>query len=86
MVDSASQSAGTRTAPRHLRSISPDATAEEVAAIVAALSVLTTPTGIAEETDELHEWVRAARLRSRRAGLQRGPWRMSGRLERRSRP
>lgn len=70
-----------------LRSISPDATSEEVAAIVAALTALRSravdpaPDG----DDTLHEWVRAARLRSHRAGLQRGPWRLSGRLGRRSR-
>jgi Acyl-CoA carboxylase epsilon subunit len=68
-----------------LRSISPDATPEEVAAIVAALAVLQAPVTEVEPTDDLHEWVRAARLRSRRAGLQRGPWRMSGRLARRAR-
>jgi hypothetical protein len=68
-----------------LRSISPDATREEVAAIVAALAVLQAPVAEVEPTDDLHEWVRAARLRSRRAGLQRGPWRMSGRLARRAR-
>ena len=38
-----------------------------------------------ERDDTLHEWVRAARLRSHRAGLQRGPWRLSGRIGRRSR-
>jgi hypothetical protein len=71
----------------HLRSISPEATPEEVAAIVAAVSSVLAASGGAPEpvSDDLHEWVRAARLRSRRAGLQRGPWRMSGRLGRRSR-
>ena len=71
-----------------LRAISPDATPEEVAAIVAALSVALAPAPIPDapiDDDDLHEWVHAARLRSRRAGLQRGPWRMSGRLGRRSR-
>jgi hypothetical protein len=70
-----------------LRAISPDASPEEVAAIVAALSVALAPVEVAapEDTDELHEWVHAARLRSRRAGLQRGPWRLSGRVGRRSR-
>ena len=38
-----------------------------------------------ERDDTLHEWVHAARLRSHRAGLQRGPWRLSGRIGRRSR-
>ena len=71
----------------YLRSISPDASPEEVAAIVAALAAVQTPAQFGEEapSDDLHEWVHAARLRSRRAGLQRGPWRMSGRLGRRAR-
>ena len=70
-----------------LRVITPDATPEEVAAIVAALAVLQSAAADAEidATGDLYEWVHAARLRSRRAGLQRGPWRMSGRLGRRSR-
>jgi Acyl-CoA carboxylase epsilon subunit len=70
-----------------LRAISPEATPEEVAAIVAALALATeaSPVEAPAPADDLHEWVRAARLRSRRVGLQRGPWRMSGRLGRRSR-
>jgi hypothetical protein len=71
-----------------LRAISPDATPEEVAAILAAITTLTqaaavraTPSG----DDTLHEWVHAGRLASRRAGLQRGPWRLSGRIGRRTR-
>jgi hypothetical protein len=70
-----------------LRVISPDATAEEVAAIVAALAAVNVSDLVADDAagDDLHEWVHAARLRSRRAGLQRGPWRMSGRLGRRAR-
>ena len=69
-----------------LRSISPAATPEEVAAILAAIAAAT-PVAVAEESrdDTLHEWVHAARLRSHRAGLQRGPWRLSGRIVRRSR-
>ena len=88
MVDSAPPSRSPSTAPlRLLRAISPDATPEEVAAIVAAVSALqarrTEPEVSGDDT--LHEWVRAARLRSHRAGLQRGPWRLSGRIGRRSR-
>jgi hypothetical protein len=72
--------------PPVLRSISPDATPEEVAAIVAALALCTTPGLVpAAERDTLHEWVRASRLRAHRAGLRRGPWRLSGRMPRRSR-
>jgi hypothetical protein len=65
-----------------LRSISPDATPEEVAAIVAAIGALQARTVVVDvdHDDTLHEWVRAARLRSHRSGLQRGPWRLSGRL------
>ncbi len=79
-----SETAGARPV---LRSISPDATEEEVAAILAAVSALTATTvaAAAGPDDTLHEWVRGTRLGSRRAGLQRGPWRLSGRIGRRSR-
>jgi hypothetical protein len=88
MVDSAPPSRSPSTAPpRLLRAIAPDATAEEVAAIVAAVAALQARRVESEVSgdDTLHEWVRAARLRSHRAGLQRGPWRLSGRIGRRSR-
>ena len=69
-----------------LRSVSPDATPEEIAAILAAIASLEPAVaGHDDGDDTLHEWVRAARLRSHRAGLQRGPWRLSGRIGRRSR-
>ena len=68
-----------------LRSISPEATPEEIAAILAAIAASTPAPAAESEDDTLHEWVRAARLRSHRAGLQRGPWRLSGRIGRRSR-
>jgi hypothetical protein len=69
-----------------LRSISPEASPEEVAAILAAIAVSTAPAPVEDERDDtLHEWVHAARLRSHRSGLQRGPWRLSGRIGRRSR-
>jgi hypothetical protein len=68
-----------------LRSISPQATPEEVAAILAAITVSMPETRAEDKDDSLHEWVHAARLRSHRAGLQRGPWRLSGRIGRRSR-
>jgi transposase-like protein len=73
--------------PPQLRSISPEATREEVAAILAAIAVSTAAPApeVDDRDDTLHEWVRAARLRSHRAGLQRGPWRLSGRITRRSR-
>jgi hypothetical protein len=69
-----------------LRSISPSATPEEVAAIVAAIAELSRRASVAPARDDsLHEWVHASRLTSRRAGLQRGPWRLSGRIGRRTR-
>ena len=69
-----------------LRSISPAATPEEVAAIVAAITELSRCQAVPATRDEgLSEWVHAARLRSRRVGLQRGPWRLSGRIGRRPR-
>jgi hypothetical protein len=68
-----------------LRSISPEASPEEIAAILAAIAA-SQPAPVEEARDDtLHEWVHAARLRSHRAGLQRGPWRLSGRIGRRSR-
>lgn len=69
-----------------LRVVSPDATDDEIAAILAAVSVSTAVGAVADAADDtLHEWVRGSRLGSRRAGLQRGPWRLSGRIGRRSR-
>jgi hypothetical protein len=69
-----------------LRAVTPDATDEEVAAILAAVaSVPTTVIAPATDDDTLHEWVRSARLSARRTGLQRGPWRLSARIGRRSR-
>ena len=69
-----------------LQSISPAATPEEIAAILAAIAAATPGVAVDDERDDtLHEWVRTARLRSHRAGLQRGPWRLSGRVGPRSR-
>jgi hypothetical protein len=75
-----------QTRPPVLHSISPDATPEEVAAIVAAIAAATAP-GPAPfgAGDAIHEWVRTSRLRAHRAGLRRGPWRLSGRMPRRAR-
>ena len=69
-----------------LRAIIPEATPEEVAAILAAL-VATTASAAARGfgDDTLHEWVRSSRLRAHRSGVRRGPWRLSGRMPRRSR-
>jgi hypothetical protein len=67
--------------------------AEQVAAIVAALSVIESErvaqvaaAGPASAPDDsLHMWVEASRRSAQRAGMQRGPWRLSGRLAKRSR-
>ena len=68
-----------------LRSISPAATPEEVAAILAAIAASQPSPSEEAHDDSLHEWVHAARLRSHRASFQRGPWRLSGRIGRRHR-
>jgi hypothetical protein len=77
-----------------LQVISPDATPDEVAAITAALAVVYGERQAAARaaaaraetgSGELHAWVRASRLTARRAGLTRGPWRLSGRIRRRAR-
>ena len=69
-----------------LRVLNPDATDEEVAAILAAVAMCSQVVVPAPASDgNLHEWVRGTRLSARRAGLQRGPWRLSGRIGRRTR-
>ena len=72
-----------------LRAVSPEATPEEVAAIVAAIGALTAAPMAAPVADDdpnrLDGWVRMSRLSAHRAGLQRGSWRMYGRIGRRAR-
>jgi hypothetical protein len=71
-----------------LRSIAPDATPEQVAAIAAAIAASVARPGGAASGDAATEgssWVRAARITARRGGYSRGEWRLSGRLGRRSR-
>ena len=66
---------------------------EQVAAIVAALSVLEAERAVvaaamvaaAAPDDTLSMWVEASRRSAQRAGMQRGPWRLSGRLGKRAR-
>jgi len=71
--------------------ISPQPTPEEVAAITAALAVVeaelaaSASTQSAAQDDNLSLWVEASRRSAQRAALQRGPWRLSGRISRRSR-
>jgi len=78
-----------------LRVISPDASPEELAAITAAIEVVrheralaaarATASATGGDSEHLDAWVRASRLTARRAGLLRGPWRLSGRIDRRAR-
>ena len=79
---------------RHLASVPPGASAEEVAAIVAALAVLdaeehaaaaAAAAGAAGDGDRIDAWVHSARLSGRGAGFTRGSWRLAGRLSRRHR-
>jgi hypothetical protein len=65
---------------------------EQVAAIVAALSVLEAERAAAAAAaatvvpdEAMSMWVQASRRSAQRAGMQRGPWRLSGRLGKRTR-
>ena len=71
-------------------SIRPTPTDEEAAAITAAIVVLGEQQRAAVAAarpapERLNLWVDASRRAAQRAGLQRGPWRLSGRIARRSR-
>ena len=70
-----------------LRVLNADATEEEVAAILAAVSMCMAASAAGPRgfDDTLPEWIRGTRLSARGAGLQRGPWRLSGRIGRRAR-
>jgi hypothetical protein len=70
-----------------LQVIDRDASPQEVAAIVAAVTALLQQRTVvaAPPATPLDAWVQASRLGARRLGLQRGPWRLSGRMVRRSR-
>jgi Acyl-CoA carboxylase epsilon subunit len=71
-----------------LRAISPDATPEEVAAIVAAIAECSRTTAAPEDaaSSASHDWASASKLTARRVALTRGSWRLSGRIPRRTRP
>jgi len=62
---------------------------EQVAAIVAALSVIESERAAPPPSAPVHEpfsmWVEASRRSAQRSGMQRGPWRLSGRIGMRSR-
>ena len=74
--------------PSPLVGISPDASPEEVAAVLATFAVLEAQraAAVADDAPEpVSNWVHASRLTARRAGLQRGQYRLSGRIGRRAR-
>jgi hypothetical protein len=61
---------------------------EEVAAVTAVTILLQqrrVEASPAKPSDQLDQWVDASRRSAQRALLQRGPWRLSGRIGRRSR-
>ena len=64
-------------------------TPEEVAAVSAVVIALEQQRAeaarVAKRTESKSLWVEASRRSAQRALLQRGPWRLSGRLGRRSR-
>jgi hypothetical protein len=64
-------------------------TSEQVAAIIAALSVIESERAAAssavDSSAPMSMWVEASRRSAQRAGMQRGPWRLSGRLGKRTR-
>ena len=70
-----------------LRSISPDATPEEASAIAAAVTEVARQRSqaTAVHAPARSRWVTTTRLSARRAGFQRGSWRLSGRIGRRAR-
>ena len=73
-----------------ISSIHPRATDEEVAAIGIALAIVAEEqrrAALAQSASREHmsAWVDASRRAAQRSGLQRGPWRLSGRIGRRSR-
>jgi hypothetical protein len=66
------------------------ATPEETAAVAAVLLAIEADRAVVVEAavppaEHLRMWVEASRRSAQRAGLQRGPWRLSGRIARRSR-
>ena len=73
--------------PAPLVGIPADASPEEVAAVLATFAVLEAQRAVAvdDAPEPISNWVRASRLSARRSGLQRGEYRLSGRLGRRAR-
>ncbi len=68
--------------------ITPTPTDDEAAVIAAVIAIITAEAqeSVATQRDDsLHAWVQASRSTAQRSSLQRGPWRLSGRIGRRSR-
>jgi hypothetical protein len=69
--------------------ILPPPSEDEAAAIAVAIEALfeaERQAAVAPSHDDtLHLWVEASRRSAQRAGMQRGPWRLSGRIPRRAR-
>lgn len=75
-----------------IASVHPRATEQEIAAIATALAVVdeerrqaAAAAATSGRGQHLDAWVEASRRAAQRSGLQRGPWRISGRIVRRSR-
>lgn len=73
-----------------LRCVSPDASDEEIAAIVAAIELADRERRAAWDAADgpgtaqgrLDGWLTVSRRAARRSGMPRGPWRISGRIGR----
>jgi hypothetical protein len=69
--------------------ILPTPSEDEAAAIAVAIEALfeaeRQDAAAPSHDDTLHLWVEASRRSAQRAGMQRGPWRLSGRIPRRAR-
>ncbi|AKL72476.1 hypothetical protein IMCC26256_11172 [Actinobacteria bacterium IMCC26256] len=73
--------------PRAILGIDDAASPEEVAAVLATIAVIDQQlaAGVEEEAaPALSQWVVMSRLSGRRSAMQRGAYRLSGRLPRRS--
>jgi hypothetical protein len=77
--------------PAHVVSVSGNPTPEELVAATVAVTALTDQQAAVAPADDtpadrwLSVWVEASRRAAQRSTLQRGPWRISGRIARRSR-
>ncbi|CAB4956980.1 unannotated protein [freshwater metagenome] len=73
--------------PRAILGIDDAASPEEIAAVLATIAVIDQQLAASAEQEsapELSQWVVMSRLSARRSAMQRGTYRLSGRLPRRS--